>query len=62
MQRETDDELFLDDNNTSEEDVENEREQRLRYSVRERHAVRSMGKQFLIPKGMHCTRRQTYFF
>ena len=39
LQRETDEDLFLDDNDIPEEGVENQREQRRRYPVRERHTV-----------------------
>ena len=44
LQRETDEDLFLDDNDTPEEGVENQREQRRRYPVRDRHAVRRYGQ------------------
>ena len=44
LQRETDEDLFLDDNDTPEEGVENQREQRRRYPVRDRHAVWRYGQ------------------
>ena len=43
LQQETDEDLSFDDNNTTEECVENQREQR-RYPVRERHTVRRYGQ------------------